>query len=432
MNKQIIKTIIGERQAEIMQYTIVPRNIKIDSHANYVLVGPRRAGKSFTLYQDIQQKIKSGEAKIEDILFINFEDERLASLTAPELGLILDTYLEMYDNKRPFIYLDEIQNVDGWEKFARRLADSQYKVMITGSNAKMLSAEIATTLGGRYIPKEIFPFTFTEYLNYHGTELSKNWEYNPDLRITVKKHFNNYFHTGGFAETFDKQDKREWLNSLYQKILMGDIVERNKIRNARIFRLLVRKLADSVMQPLTLNRIQHIVMSSGDKISMPVMKDYLEYMEQSYLTFSIPNLTSHITEQATITKRYFIDNGILNLFLLNAETKLLENIVAIQLNRLFRNTEDELRLFYYSKGMEIDFCIPEIHLAIQVSYNIDDIETYEREVGNMVRFLKIFKDYQGIIITRDDERTISANGCEIKIIPIWKWLYTNYSAKTIY
>ena len=422
MDKQVIKTVIGEKQQQISRTKLLQRDEHFDEQSCYVLIGIRRAGKSYTLYQDMLARIESGIAKVEDFLYVNFEDERMASIRADELGMLIDSYREMYDQTRPLIYLDEIQNVTGWEKFARRLAEEKYRVMITGSNAKMLSREITSTLGGSYVQRNIYPFSFEEFLNYCGVSRDKNWEYLPETRLAVVRHFNEYFYNGGFAESFDKTDKREWLTSLYQKILMGDIVERNKVRNPRIFRLLARKLAESVMQPMTLKRLGNVIKSSGDNISTSVLKDYLEYMEDAYLIFSVPNLVSPLTEQQTIVKRYFADNGILNLFLTGGETKLLENIVAIHLNTLYHNTPEETRLFYYNKGVEVDFCIPETNTAIQVSYKIDDIDTYEREVRGLAKFLKAFKQYHGLIVTWDTERLINEDGLSIDVVPVWKWL----------
>lgn len=422
MDKQVIKTVIGEKQQQLSITKLLQRDKHFDDQSCYVLIGIRRAGKSYTLYQDMLARIESGIAKVEDFLYVNFEDERMASIRADELGMLIDSYREMYDQTRPLIYLDEIQNVTGWEKFARRLAEEKYRVMITGSNAKMLSREIASTLGGSYVQRNIYPFSFEEFLNYCGVSRDKNWEYLPETRLAVVRHFNEYFYNGGFAESFDKNDKREWLTSLYQKILMGDIVERNKVRNPRIFRLLARKLAESVMQPMTLKRLGNVIKSSGDNISTSVLKDYLEYMEDAYLIFSVPNLVSPLTEQQTIVKRYFADNGILNLFLTGGETKLLENIVAIHLNTLYHNTPEETRLFYYNKGAEVDFCIPETNTAIQVSYKIDDIDTYEREVKGLAKFLKAFKQYRGLIVTWDTERQINEEGISIDVVPVWKWL----------
>lgn len=422
MDRQIIKTIITEKQNAVTKYSVIKRDFDFDTSANYVLVGLRRAGKSYLLYYDIQKQINSGEKSKEDILYINFEDERLSFENASELGEILDAYYELYPQRIPLIYLDEIQIVSGWEKFARRLADSKYRVMITGSNAKMLSREIASSLGGRFIPKEISPFSFEEYNRYKGIELGNNWLYDSAVCATVANSFDEYFYNGGIAESFPLSDKREYLNSLYQKILVGDIVERNGIRNPRVFRLLVRKLADSVMQPSSISRLHHIVCSSGDKISLSVLKDYLDYMEEAYLFFSIPNLASPITEQTTIQKRYMADNGLLNLFLLNGQTKLLENIVAIELNRRYRNTQEETLLYYYNKNVEIDFCVPSEKLAIQVSYSLTDSNTYEREVGALDGFLKKNPDYSAMIVTRDQQDRIELDGHTIDVLPVWKWL----------
>lgn len=422
MDKQIVKRIIIEKQNAIPNYELIHRNMEFGDNSNYVLIGLRRAGKSYMLYQDIQDRISNGKIAVENILYINFEDERLLSLKAEELGIILDSYMELYPEKKPLVYLDEIQNIEGWEKFARRLADSKYRVMITGSNAKMLSRDIASTLGGRFISREIFPFSFAEYLTYHKIKIDRNWEYNQQTKSLVSKSFDKYFYEGGIAESFVQSDKREYLNGLYQKILIGDIVERNKIRNTRVFRFLAKKLADSVMQPSSLSRLQHMIKSTGDSISLSVLKDYLEYMQDAYLFFSVPNLASPLTEQSTIKKRYIADNGILNLFLYQGETKLLENIVAVELNRKYRNTEEETLLYYYNRNIEIDFCIPTEKTAIQVAYNINDETTYEREIGGLAKFLNAFPKYKGIVITRDYEKDIVVDRKEIQIIPVWKWL----------
>lgn len=421
MEKRIIKAIIAERQQEINEIQLVERPIFFEEQANYVLVGIRRAGKSYQMYQDIQNRIKSGKAVIEDFLYINFEDERIASIEASELGLLLECYAEMYDNPKPLIYLDEIQNIEGWEKFARRLADSKYRVFITGSNAKMLSSDIATTLGGRYVIREIFPFSFAEFLTYHQVELKKNWEYNPTLRLQVIKLFEIYFHFGGFAEMFSLIDKREWINSLYQKILLGDIIARNEIRNGNAIRLLARKLAESVMQPITQIRLLHIIKSSGSNISRNTLADYLVYMNDVYLTFNIPNFIDSLVERTSTCKRYYYDNGLLNNFLVGGEAKLLENIVAIDLIERYRKGEDD-RVFFYNKGVEVDFYLPNEEMAIQVSYSIDEPLTREREVRALRKIVEVYSLKKAFIITRDEENIISEYGMDIEVVPVWKWL----------
>lgn len=420
MEKRIIKAIISERQHEISMIQLVERPIYFEDQANYVLVGIRRAGKSYQMYQDIQNLVRSGKATLEDCLYINFEDERISSIDASELGLLLECYAEMYDNRKPLIYLDEIQNIEGWEKFARRLADSKYRVFITGSNARMLSRDIATTLGGRYIIREVFPFSFAEYLTFHQVHLKTNWEFDPVQRLAIIKSFNTYFHFGGFAETFPLTDKREWINSLYQKILLGDIIARNEIRNGAAIRLLAKKLAESVMQPTTQTRLLHIVKSSGSNISRNTLADYLNYMNDVYLTFNIPNFTDSVAERMSSCKRYFYDNGLLSNFLINAETKLLENIVAINLIEHYGKEED--KVFFYNKGVEVDFYIPDEEMALQVSYSVDDSITREREVRALYQMSQVFSIKNAFIITWDEESTISHDGLDIEVIPVWKWL----------
>lgn len=426
MDKQIVKNIIIEKQETVPYFKLTERKQLFGARTSYVLVGLRRAGKSYLLYQDIQLRIASGEATAEDILYINFEDERLVFDSAAELGIVLESYNELYPGRKPWIYLDEIQIVDGWEKFARRLADMAYRVMVTGSNAKMLSREMAGALGGRYIPREVFPFSFTEYLTYHGVSLSENWMYSEAQKAVVAKTFDNFFYEGGIAESFEQTDKREYINALYQKILIGDIMERNSVRNPRVFRLLARKLADSVMQPSSLTRLQHIVKSTGENISIPSLKDYLGFMQDAYLFFPIPNLASSMSEQLTVQKRYVADQGILNLFLFQGETKLLENIIAIELNRRFRNTEEETFVYFYNRNVEVDFCIPSKKLAIQVSFSLHDTATRDREVGSLLTFLKAKAGYKGVIVTRDSEENINVENHCISVVPVWKWLLSEF------
>lgn len=417
MEKKTIKTLIYEKQQEIASTVLTVRPIFLEDTCNYVFVGLRRAGKSYLMFQHIQSVIKSGKATIEDILYINFEDERISSIKVDELNLLLESFREMYDNKQPLIYLDEIQNIQGWEHFARRLADSKYRVYITGSNAKMLSRDIATTIGGRYVIKEIYPFSFSEYLSYKEVKLSKNWEYT-DARITVAKVFEEYFNFGGFPETFELKDKRSWINSLYLKILLGDIITRNEIRNADAIRLLAKKLAESVMQPTTLSRLQHIVSSSGAKVSRNTITDYIGYMKDAYLIFGISNFTDSMSDRETSQKRYFCDNGLLNVFLTDPQTKLLENIVALALMKQYGNEE----LFYYNKNIEVDFYLPSQKMAVQASYSISDSSTFERETKALVKIAGCFEIQKAIIVTYDDERMISIDGVSIEIMPVWKWL----------
>lgn len=422
MDKNILKTIIGEKHYEISKVELVSRQTLYEDQMSYVNVGIRRAGKSWLLYQDIKERISEGRMTLDQCLYVNFEDERIADIKSQELGQLIDCYQEMFGLKKPLVYLDEIQNIDGWEKFVRRLAEAKYRIMVTGSNAKMLSKDIASTLGGSFVIREVFPFSWREYLSYHGIYPGANWEYEPETRLAVRKCFDDYFINGGFAETFPIVGKREWLTSLLQRILMGDIISRYKIRNDRQLRMLVRKVADNVMQPTAISRFEHIIKSAGEKISLPTVKDYLEYLEECYLIYSIPNYASADSEQETLRKRYFMDNGLLNLYLYRGETKLLENLVALQLRKKYWDPEEPKLFFYKRGGVDLDFYVPEEKMAVQASYDIATEATLEREVTALADFNKVFKLDRALIITFDEEGTIEKNGLSIEVIPVWKWL----------
>jgi predicted AAA+ superfamily ATPase len=423
-DKELIKRIIVEKQHEVIENVIIKRNIELEPSANYVFIGLRRAGKSYLMFQHIQHLIKTEQASKEDILYINFEDERISTIQAEDLGVLLDAYGELFASptspdkhtKKPILFLDEIQNIAGWEKFARRVADAKYRIFITCSNAKMLSKEIYTTLGGRFIAKEIYPFSFAEYLDYHGVALAKNWEYG-DLPNKIFKLFENYFYYGGFAESFAMNDKRSWLNALYQKILLGDIVLRNDIRNENAIRVLAKKLAESVMQPSSLSRINNVVNASGASIARNTMVDYLHHLADAYLIFGISNYSDTLSERETFKKRYFFDNGLLNNFLIDPETKLLENLVAIELKK--RYGED---LFYYNRNVEVDFFVPKEKLAVQASYSLSDDATRRREVQALVKLAKVADLTTLEIVTFNEERSIEEHGLSIRVVPVWKWL----------
>lgn len=422
MDKNIVKTIIGEKHHDIKNIELVRRPMSYEDSMCYVNVGIRRAGKSWLLYQDILENAAAGKTAVDGCLYLNFEDERISEIQANELGTVIDCYQEMFGPGKPVVYLDEIQNIAGWEKFVRRLADAKFRVLVTGSNAKMLSKDVATTLGGRFVIREVFPFSWQEYLAYHGIRPEKNWQFDPEVRLAVRRHFNEYFNYGGFAETFPLVGKREWLTGLLQKILMGDIISRYKIRNDRQLRMLVRKIADNVMQPTSISRFEHIIRSSGEKISNPTVKDYLGNLEDSYLIFSIPNYDSPNSEQETLRKRYFLDNGLLNLYLYKGETKLLENLTALHLRRMYGNSE-EPRVFYFKRAeTDLDFYVPEAGLAIQACFDPVDDATWEREVSTLIAFNKAFHPNRSLIVTYDKEAVIEKDGLAIEVIPIWKWL----------
>lgn len=414
MDKKTIQEIILQQQDFIKKVNLQKRDIKIDPAGNYVFVGIRRAGKTYMLYQHIQQLLDEGR-DIHEILFINFEDERIADMKKEHLHIVIDAYRELFAYE-PIIFLDEIQDIEGWEHFARRLADEGRRVFITGSNAHMLSREIASTLGGRFLIQEVWPFSFSEYLQYKGLVLDEHWHLSP-MKADVVRLLEDYFYYGGLSEVFSYADKRLWLTSLYHKVLYSDIIIRKGIRNERSIALLIRKLADSVMQPTAVKRLQHILQGDGSKITRNTISAYLSYLEEAFLCFSISNFTDSVSLREVMQKHYFYDNGILNLFLVSPESKLLENLVAVSLFRRFGGG-----LFYYNRNVEVDFYVPSEQLGVQVSYNMVDTETREREIFALVK-LNTFKQLKrSLIITYNEEGIVNTGGTTIEIVPVWRWM----------
>ena len=416
MNKDLIKQIILENHQFVTNIELIDRSFTIEDSGNYVFVGSRRAGKTYSMFQIIRNMLNDNHS-IENILYINFEDERLLELKLEDLNLIIDSFKELF-NTQPILFLDEIQIIPGWEKFARRLADSGYRIFITGSNADMLSREIATTLGGRFIIKEIFPFTFLEYLLANNIQLEKNWEFSSQ-RYEIRKQFDNYFYFGGFPEILKFKEKRMWLDNLYQKIFYGDIIARYKIRNDFALKLLIKKLAESLHDEVSFNRIKNIIQSTGTKIGIATVIEYTSYLEESWLIFGIRNYLAKISERETAKKYYFIDNGIISLFLQHPETILLENIVACKLRQMFGD-----ELFYVRSQVEVDFYIPKNQSLIQVCYNLSTIETENREIDSLLKIKEHINAKTLTIITLNEERVITRNNEEIKVVPVWKWLLT--------
>ena len=420
MDKQVLKQILRDNQQEVERYVIEPRDVKLDDFPSRVLVGVRRAGKSYMLYHRIQQLLAEGH-KWDEILYLNFEDERLENFGTDDFNRLLECHQEMY-GKRPMLFLDEIQNIDGWHKFARRMADSKYTIFITGSNAKMLSGEINTTLGGRFLIAEIYPYSFKEFLSVHQVSANKLDLLTTEGRAKVVRFFDEYLHYGGLPAAALLPAKRNYLSSVYQKIYMGDIIARNKITNVAGIRVLVRKMAESVCRPISYNRINNLLSSVGGKLSLATTIKYVDYCEEAWLLLRLRNYVSTLADKESNCKYYFIDTGILGLFLIDKETMLLENLVALQLFRIYGHDMENERVFFYYDSYEVDFYIPENELAIQVSYSLRDEDTRKRETEALQKLPKRARCSRRLILTYDEEETITDQFGTIEVIPTWKWL----------
>lgn len=419
MNKDVFKTLIKEGQEEIAEVELNRRHFEFEEQGRYVLVGVRQAGKSYLLYQRAKIMLEVGH-DISEIVYINFDDERLLGMTAEDFDLILQAYSTMYAVK-PILFFDEIQNIEGWEHFARRLANQKYMVFITGSNAKMLSRDIATVLGARFFDEKVFPYSFREFLEAKGVSLKADWQYSKQ-RNEVQRLFAEYFRWGGFPELFLYRNKRHWLNGLYEKIILGDVIMRNNIKNDQALRLAVKRLAENVRQPIAYNRLTNLVKSTGVSTNTASIIDYVRYAKEACLMFTLDNYASKFVEKETIKKHYFVDNGLLSIFLNDADTSLLENLCAIALCKRYNSDDASPRLYYYNRNIEVDFYVPDEHLAIQASYDITDEATRKREVNALVQLSALEPLSQAYIITYDQEETIETNGLTINVVPAWKWI----------
>ena len=418
ITKETFRTLIHEGQEEIRDVELYDRPFDFEENGRYVLVGVRQAGKSYMLYKRARQMMAAGY-QLEDMVYVNFDDERLMGMTADDLDLILQAYQSVY-NRTPVLFFDEIQNVDGWEHFARRLANKKYHVYITGSNAKMLSRDIQTILGGRFLDALIYPYTFAEYLEAKGVALEKEWQYGSQ-RAVVQQSFTDYMKWGGFPELLLFRNKRTWLNGLYEKILLGDIIQRNKVKNEMALRLTMKRLAENVMQPISYNRVANLIRSTGSSIAVSSVSDYVRYAQEACMLFSLENYASKFVEKETVKKHYFVDNGLLSIFLFNGDAALLENLCAIHLRKRYGE-----ELCYFNKNVEVDFLIAEEGYAVQASYSIYGEgmqETFERETKALKQLDAFLSLKRMVIVTYDEEGTVPLdNGKQIEVIPAWKWL----------
>ena len=421
MDKQLLKQVILENQQEIVNRLLFNRQYEMEETMNYVFIGVRRAGKSYALYQRIQQLIATGH-NAEEVLYIDFEDNRLEHFVNEDFQMLLEAYAEIFDHK-PMLFLDEVQNIDGWEKFARRMADRKHVIYITGSNAKMLSSEFMTTLGGRFLEKDVYPFSFKEVMEFTKVPFAERALLTTKGRANVIKAYKEYLTWGGLPESIAQMNKRDYINSTYQKIYLGDIAARNKISNTAALRLMVKKIADSVRQPISYNRLANILSTISGKVTVPTIVSYVGYCEDAWLLLRLRNISAATSEKESICKYYFVDNGILNLFLIGGETALLENLVALQLFRLFGHYRDNDTVYFYnSDGYEVDFYVSEMKWAIQVCYSLGNEETRKREVGALSKLPKVLECEKRTIFTFDEEENLEDEYGRIEVMPAWKWL----------
>ncbi len=407
---------------EVIRSTaIVARNYTFPNPANYIVVGMRRGGKSTLLYDQAKRLVQSG-LSWNQIIYVNFEDERLSEFTDQDFQDIVQTAKELSQDESVY-FLDEIQNIDGWERFARRMADSGARVYITGSNAKMLSSEMESRLGGRYLTREVYPYAFDEYLRAREITYGEMELHTTKALGQIQGAALSYRKEGGFPESVHYPVKREYAENVYQKILLGDIAARNNIRNVDAFRILIKKIAETVMHEVSYSKLHGTMKSIGVKISKDSVITYIGYAEDAYLLFRTQNFVGAFADKETNPRYYFCENAILNLFLVNKDAVLLENLVAVCLYKKYKKG-----LYFYKSdktGVDIDFYVPEQNLMIQAAYSVRESIARERELKSIVRYAKQSEEsLTYLIVTAEEEEEILEDEVRIQVIPLYKFLLT--------
>jgi uncharacterized protein len=412
---------------ELLRHLVIQQKIQIEKSGDFVerslfnqvlaalnddrviiLSGIRRCGKS-TLLKQIMQTRK-------DYCYVNFEDERLLSFRAEDFSILDEVLIEVYGPAGTYFF-DEIQNVEKFETFVRRLQDNGKKVILTGSNASLLSREFGTRLTGRYKLFEVYPFSFAEYLRFQKTTMRKESLYIPEEKVKLIRLFGRYAESGGMPEYLANNDP-DYIQTLYDNILYRDIIARYSIRRQRLVRELVGILTSTVTLPFTYNSLKKTL----GLMNAITVKEYISYLSGAYLFFELLRFDYSVKKQLNSPRKiYIIDtafSAISGFSLSPDKGRVLENIVFIELMR--RGSE----IFYFAGDQECDFILKEkkkITAAIQVCYEFLK-ENQDRETGGILNAMAEFKLMQGMILTYDQEDTLESDGKTIIIKPVWKWL----------
>jgi len=415
MDPKILKELVIEQNREFNKEEDFVRRTELDSIGKYlelphilIISGIRRVGKSTLL-----KEIKKSYFEKQTIYYFNFEDERLISFSSKDLNQLYETFLEVFKKSKTFFF-DEIQNIPGWENFVRRMYNQGFKFIITGSNSSLLSRELGSKLTGRYIKIELFPFSFKEYCEFNNVKIKK--PYLTEKRAKIKKLFNNYLKEGGIPE-YLKYKNEDILKTLYENILYKDILVRYNLNEEKTLKELSSYLFSNYGKEYSYNKLKKLLRRG----SQNTVKNYIDYMENSYLAFTIPKYDYSLKKQIYSNKKiYVIDSALINLISFNFSRdigRILENTVLIELKR--RRKE----IYYYRYKHECDFLIKDkgrISKAIQVTKSFS--ENREREINGLTEAMKKYKLKQGLILTQDEEAEERIGKYKIIIKPVWKYL----------
>ena len=414
MDKEKLKQLLIEQNQVKDIKTMTPRELTSyiqNFHETPFIVivsGIRRSGKSTLLHQMRSKLLKNS-------YYVNFDDERFVQFTVDDFQSLHESLIELFGNKNIFLF-DEIQNIKSWERFVRRLHDAGKKIYVTGSNASMLSKELGTHLTGRHITFSLYPFSFREFLQFKQHSFGSLDKLTTEQRGILKKFFNEYLEKGGFPE-YLQTGKEEYLKFVYENILYRDIITRYNLTNEKTIKEVVYYAVSNIGKEISFNSLRKLTQLT----SATTIKEYFEYLENSYLTFLISRYNRSLKKQIYYNKKvYFIDTGMAKILGFRASDdigRMLENVVFLHLKRL--NKE----IYFHKEKYECDFVIRKgipIVEAIQVTYNLQ--ENKDREINGLLEALQMYKLKEGLLLTSDHEGELTINKKKIIIKPVWKWL----------
>lgn len=429
--KNIIKTILFEwKERElpkvIERETDLSDYLRLKIRKIVAVTGFRRAGKTYLVFGLIKKLLK--ERKKEEVLYVNFEDERIPEKTE-FLTHLLPTIKETFGKLPEFLFLDEIQNIPNWSKWLRRVYDKEkINFFVTGSSSKMSSKEIPTELRGRCLVVEVFPLSFREFLRFKQIEIDlKALLYSESQRAEIMRALSEYLYLGGMPEVVlaEESKKKEILHQYFGSVIRRDIIERFNIRNEEGLRTLLQLLLNSTSFSIT--RLYNNLKSLGLKIGKTTLSHYLSYIENSYFINTVPIFSYKIRDRMQYPRKvYFIDNGFISTLSLKFSKdwgRLYENLVFSELKR--RNSEEEIFYWRDRQQKEVDFLLKKglkPRSLVQVCYDVSDFEARNREIKNLLKASRELEIKNLLIVTKEKEGKETVKGKEIRFISLWKWL----------
>jgi len=427
---ETVKTVILDSQ-ETTLLTGVPRRFQLETvpRKAAVCIGVRRCGKSTYLHQIMQRLIDDGVPR-ENILYLNFFDDRLHTLHQDNLALISEAYYSIYPEKKNtetvYCFFDEIQAVSGWEPFVDRIMRTEKcEVYLTGSSAQMLSKEIATQMRGRALSWEMFPFSFREFIDSKG--IAFNGAFSTKKQLIVRKAFDEYWETGGFPEvvTLDRYLRIKTHQEYFQAILFRDLIERHDVSHPKAVSDLAHRLVDNTASLYSVNKLKGFLNALGHKVPKSSVSDYLRWFEDAYFLFSVRLFDASLARSQTNPKKvYCIDHSLVTSVssgILVNSGHLLENLVFTALRRLHPE------VYYYKTrmGKEVDFIVPvrqRPRVLVQVCETLADPRVREREVSALSEAMTELKIKTGTIVTRNEEESFETGSGIIEVVPAWRFL----------